>query len=270
MRALVFALCCFAAVPVMAQDREQTLADIRQDLTVLFVEVQNLRRELSTTSGPSVNLSGTNIPGRVDQLEAELARLTAQTEELQNRVDRIVTDGTNRIGDLEFRLVELEGGDISQLGETTTLGGGEMPQVAALPDTEITPEVQLAVGEQADFDRAMTALNEADYQTAVDLFAAFTTTYPGGPLTGEAHFQRGQALTELNLTSRAARAYLESFSGTPDGPRAPDALLNLGISLEDLGQVQEACITLSEVTTRFPASDASIEAQAARADLGCS
>ena len=111
MRAFVFALCCFAAVPVMAQDREQTLADIRQDLTVLFVEVQNLRRELSTTSGPSVNLSGTNIPGRVDQLEAELARLTAQTEELQNRVDRIVTDGTNRIGDLEFRLVELEGGD---------------------------------------------------------------------------------------------------------------------------------------------------------------
>lgn len=268
MRALVFALCCLA-VPVFAQDRDQTLADIRQDLTVLFVEVQNLRRELSTTSGPNVNLSGTNIPGRVDQLEAELARLTAQTEELQNRVDRIVADGTNRIGDLEFRLVELEGGDISQLGETTTLGGGDMPQVAARPEPD-TPDVQLAVGEQADFDRAMNAFNDADYQTAVDLFAAFTTTYPGGPLTGEAHFQRGQALTELNLTSRAARAFLESFSGAPDGPRAPEALLNLGISLENLGQLQEACITLAEVTSRFPGADASLEAQAARADLGCS
>ena len=69
--------------------------------------------------------------------------------------------------------------------------------------------------------------------------------------------------------SRAARAYLESFSGSPDGPRTPDALLQLGISLENLGQMQEACITLGEVTTRFPTSDASIEAQAARADLGC-
>ncbi|MEL7344912.1 MAG: tol-pal system protein YbgF [Pseudomonadota bacterium] len=269
MRGLILLLCC-VAMPIMAQERDQTLADIRQDLTVLFVEVQTLKRELSTTSGPSVALSGTNIPGRVDQLEAELARLTSQTEELQNRIDRIVSDGTNRIGDLEFRLVELEGGDISQLGETSTLGGGDLPQVAALPDTDIAPEVQLAVGEQADFDRALAALEDADYQTAVDLFAAFTATYPGGPLAGEAHYQRGQALTELNLTSRAARAYLESFSGSPDSSRAPEALLQLGISLENLGQQQEACITLAEVTTRFPLADASLEAQAARADLGCS
>ena len=69
MRALVFVF-CLLALPVAAQDRDQTLADIRQDLTVLFVEVQKLKRELSTTSGPGVNLSGTNIPNRVDLLEA--------------------------------------------------------------------------------------------------------------------------------------------------------------------------------------------------------
>ncbi len=38
-----------AAVPVLAQD--QTLADIRQELSVLSVEVQRLKRELSTTGG---------------------------------------------------------------------------------------------------------------------------------------------------------------------------------------------------------------------------
>lgn len=267
MRALALVLLCLAA-PAFAQDREQTLADIRQDLTVLYVEVQNLKRQLSTTGGPGVQLSGTNIPGRVDSLEAEVARLTARTEELQNRIDQVVADGTNRIGDLEFRLVELEGGDISQLGETTTLGGGDLPQVASLP-APVEAEPQLAMGEQADYDRALDALDSGDYERAVELFRTFTDTYPGGPLTGEAHYLRGTALSELNLTSRAARAYLESFSGTPDGPRAPDALLQLGISLENLGQMQESCITLAEVTTRFPASDASIEAQAARADLGC-
>ena len=36
------------SVPAMAQDAE-TLADVRQELTVLFVEVQKLKRELSTT-----------------------------------------------------------------------------------------------------------------------------------------------------------------------------------------------------------------------------
>ena len=52
---------------------------------------------------------------RVQNIETELQRLTALSEELQFRVERVVQDGTNRVGDLEFRLVELEGGDISTL-----------------------------------------------------------------------------------------------------------------------------------------------------------
>ena len=40
-----------APAALMAQDNDQTLADIRQQLTVLSVEVQKLRRELSTTGG---------------------------------------------------------------------------------------------------------------------------------------------------------------------------------------------------------------------------
>ena len=42
-----------------------------------------------------------------------MQRLTSKSEELENRINRIVSDGTTRIGDLEFRLVELEGGDVS-------------------------------------------------------------------------------------------------------------------------------------------------------------
>ena len=89
-------------------------------------------------------------------------------------------------------------------------------------------------------------------------------------MTGLAHLMRGEALQQLGLTSSAARAYLESYSGTPNGPTSPTALLKLGLSLNGLGQSSEACITLGEVTLRFPASDASIEAQAARASMGCS
>ena len=98
----------------------------------------------------------------------------------------------------------------------------------------------------------------------------FTDTYQGGPLSGLAHLMRGEALQNLGKTSSAARAYLESYSGTPNGPTSPTALLKLGLALDGLGQSSEACITLGEVTLRFPSSDASIEAQAARANLGCS
>ena len=89
--------------PAQAQDAG-TLADIRQELSVLYVEIQKLKRELSTTGGPSVSTGGSSVLDRVAAIESELQRLTQQTEQLEYRVQRVVEDGTNRIGDLEFRL----------------------------------------------------------------------------------------------------------------------------------------------------------------------
>lgn len=267
---LIASTLILAAPAAVAQDRDQTLADIRQELTVLFVEIQRLKRELSTTGSPPVPLAGTSALERIDAIESELQRLTASTERLLNRVDRIVADGTNRIGDLEFRLVELEGGDISQLGETTTLGGdADLPAVATPQPTTPPGGAQMAVGEQTDFDTAKASLDAGDYALAAAQFSTFTQTYIGGPLTGEAHFWRGEALTAMGDNEAAARAYLDSFSGDPDGVMAPDALLRLGLSLQQLGQVNESCLMLGEVTTRFPTSAASLDAQAARANLGC-
>jgi len=253
--------------PVAAQD--QTLADIRQELTVLFVEVQRLKRELSTSGAASASVGGDTLQ-RVDLIEQGLQRLTSKTEELEFRISSVVRDGTNRVGDLEFRLCELEAEcDIAALGETPMLGGeiatAETP-VAVTP----TDDAQLAVGEQADFDRAVMALDQGDYQSAATQLGEFIGTYIGGPLSSEAHFLRGEALTGLGDTSGAARSYLNSFSGDPRGRRAADALLRLGTSLGALGQVSEACVTLGEVSARFPGAVQVAEAEAERQQLGCS
>lgn len=286
MRAFLIAA-LMLATPVAAQDRAATLADIRQELTVLFVEVQKLKRELSTTGGANVNLSGTNALDRINSMEAELSRLTAATEQVTNRVDAVVRDGTNQIGDLEFRLCELETNcDIGSLGDTPTLGGGGLPQVAstggaapALDNSAGTAlgagaldsgGVELAFAERQDFDRAKAAFDAGSFEDAAQQFQRFTDTYQGGPLSGLAHLLRGEALQNLGKTSSAARAYLESYSGTPNGPTSPLALLKLGLSLDGLGQASEACITLGEVTTRFPQSQQSLDAQAARGSMGCS
>ena len=263
-----------SGAPATAQEeaRAQTLADIRQELSVLFVEIQNLRRELATTGAPQTFQPGASVLSRVDAIETELQRLTAKTEELEFLITRIITDGTNRIGDLEFRLVELEGGDLSQLGETPRLGGedpdapsGGLGLGGSLPSTG--PE--LAVGEQARFDAARAALNDGDAQRALDLFSDYTTDYPGGALIGQAHFYRGEALTELAQNAPAARAYLDSFSADPASEVAPRALYNLGLRLADLNQVSEACVTLGEVQVRFPDTDVSFDAGAERRALGC-
>lgn len=269
-------------LPAVAQ-QDQTLADIRQELTVLYVEMQRLKRELSTTGAASVSVTGNSALERLSAIEAELQRLTAQTEQLDFRVNRIVEDGTNRIGDLEFRLVELEGGDIAALGETTTLGGEDAGVVTAgaaaaapapvasadtAPSTTV-PDTQLAVGERDDFERAQTALAEGRYQEAADQFQAFSVNYPGGPLAAGAQLGRGEALDGLGDTREAARAYLASFSADPTGQVAPQALFQLGRALGDLGQINEACVTLSEVGIRFPANPAVAQADEARRTLAC-
>lgn len=270
-RALIFALVLALPAPAApAQDRTETLADIRQELSVLWVDIQRLRRELSTTGAPGGTAGGSTLE-RVDAIESALRRLTNATEDLQIRVDRIVTDGTNRIGDLEFRLCELEEDcDIGQLGDTPTLGGGATAvATATLPATSGANGPRLAEAEQSDFDRAMAAYEAGDYAGAAQGFQAYTDTYPGGALSAEAHFWRGEAEAAQGAWNRAARAYLASFSGAPDAPRAPESLYRLGTSLNELGQRDEACLTLGEVEVRYPASPIVLDARAAMTRIGC-
>ena len=264
-----------APVGAGAQSTE-TLADIRQELSVLFVELKKLRRELSTTGGAGQLSGGGSILDRVNAIESEVQRLTSKTEELEFRIDRVVSDGTNRVGDLEFRLCELEPDcDIAGLETGDTLGGVEPATggggaIAPAPDEGSGDGPQLAVGERDDFERAQAAMEAGDYAAAAEQFAAFQQAYPGGPLSGQAGLLRGEALDAAGRKSDAARAYLETFSAAPEGDEAPQALFRLGRSLGQLGQTDEACVTLGQVAARYPGAAAVAEAQAEMIRLGCS
>lgn len=274
---LAVALCL---LPVLghAQDRAQTLADIRAELSALAAEFNALKAELVSTGAATSGAAGADALTRMDTIEATLARLTARTEEVELKLNRVVADGTNRIGDIEYRLCEVtEGCDPANLGATPTLGGdtggaaapAPVADAGAAPATDTTGGAELAVAEQQDFDRAKEVLGSGDFRGAAELFATYAQSYPGGPLVPEAHFLRGQALTKQGDTANAARAYLDAFSAKPDGPLAPDALLKLGEGLGALGQVPEACVTLAEVGTRFPGSMAATQATVAMQGFGC-
>ncbi|WP_211641205.1 tol-pal system protein YbgF [Loktanella sp. SALINAS62] len=269
MRALALVL-ALAAGPALAQD-DATLADIRQELTVLYGDIENLRGELSATGALSEGVAGNTPLDRLNAIESELQRLTSRTEELEFRINRITVDGTNRVGDLEFRLCELEPScDIALLGDTPSLGGVDSVTNAPAPQAPVAQTPNLALGEQQDFEAAQQALAEGEYQSAVDRLSAFATTYPGSPLEIQANLLLGQALGQLGQSAAAARAYLAAFSADPASTFAPEALFRLGQSLGDVGQVPDACVTLAEVGVRFPASDFVSEAANTRTSLGCS
>ncbi|MEI4472549.1 tol-pal system protein YbgF [Frigidibacter sp. MR17.24] len=261
----------------------ETVADIRNELSQLAAQIQGLKQELTSNGASLQAAGGTGALDRMNTMEAELSRLTSATEELQNRVNRVVADGTNRIGDIEFRLCEMEDGcDVGNLPITASLGGSggggggtaamtaPAPAAAAparAPAAAAGPE--LAMNEKADFDRAKGVLDSGDFRRAADQFAAFAQSYPGSPLMGDAQFLRGQALEQAGDTANAARAYLDGFSNAPEGTRAPENLTRLGMMLGQLGQVNEACVTLSEVGNRFPSAPQVSQARSAMGQLRC-
>lgn len=272
MRRFAITLALLLAVPAGASAQDQTLADIRQQLGAVYIEIQRLRTELSTTGGLTQGVQGNTPLDRLNAIEAELQRLTSKTEELEFRINRITVDGTNRIGDLEFRLCELEATcDIALLGDTPSLGG--VDSAAEVPVANPAPQTggpSLAIGEEADFERAQAALASGDFRSAADLLATFGQTYPGSPVGAQAAFMRGEAFEGLGEMTNAARAYLESFSTDAAGPVAPQALYKLGFALGQIGQTQDACLTLAEVGVRFAGDPSHTQAQDAMRNLGCS
>lgn len=268
---LALSLSLAAASGAQAQSTE-TLADIRQGLSVLTAELLRLKQELNTTGLTDVQVSGGTLD-RVNTIEAELQRLTARTEELQHRIDRVISDGSNRIGDLTFRLCELEPScDIGSLGDTPLLGGENaavVPAPAPAPETLPSGGAELAIGEQTDYRRAQEALASGDFQGAANQFAAFRETFPGSPLEPSALVGEGRALNEMGNTREAARRFLDAYASYPESEAGPEALWRLGASLGALGSTDEACVTLAEVAARYPGSDAVAEAQAERGRLNC-
>ncbi len=260
------ALVLSMTAPVMAQD--DTLEQLRAEITALSGLVAGLAGQVSAGgTAPSIALDGSALE-QLDRLRSELANLTGRTEALEFQIRRVVDDASNRIGDLEFRLTELEGGDTSALSATRPLGGSAgSGDSGAIGDTGTAPE--LAAGEQAAYDAAIAALDSGDTETGLNGLQAFLQTYPGSPLSVDASQRLARAQTQAGAEGDAARTWLNLYLAAPDGPQASVALLELGESLGRLQQVAEACVMFDELLARFPASQQVQGAMAAKARLSC-
>nr|WP_241865435.1 tetratricopeptide repeat protein [Paracoccus salsus] len=264
------------ALPVAAQ--EPTLADLRAQLSDLRGDLQSLRSELMASGASGFEAAGGDTAiDRMNLMEWHLSQLTGQIEQLQNRINRIVEDGTRRIGDIEFRLCELD--ETCDLGALTTpeLGGlasgaAMSPQVApAAPAPDLSDDSAKATTatEQDIFDRASAALNSGDFQRAAQLFGEVAENHAGGPLTADALYLRGAALDSAGDPKAAAASWLEGFAASPDGPRAAESLLGIARVIAADGDPTAACLYLAEIPARFPGGDAAVEAEKRMIVLNC-
>ena len=242
-----------------------TLADVRQDLAILLIEMRSLQRELSTTSGAS-QPNRITLLERIAAIETELRRLTDLTEHLEFRIENIVRDGTARIETIERQICALEEGcEMGELGSTLPLGAYKEPEFVSIEDVDV-----MTITEILDFGEAHEALQSGDLQTAIEHFSRFIRSYPGGPRTQDAQFYLGEAYSQSEDYRNAARYFLEAYSENTSSTFAPLALYNMALALHDFEKPLEACLSLLEVTARYPHSSEATYAREKMQEYACS
>lgn len=229
--------------------------DLQYRLSVIDAELSDIRARLGVApvagAGAATGAGGGDAMLRLNRLEAELRQLTGKIEEMAFEQRGVAEDAARRFGDIEFRLTELEGGDISTLQPVQPLGGaGAGTLVAAGPEVSIS--------ERGDLDRAIKDVEQGRFDQGEDRLRGFLTTYPGTPLEGEALYWLGESQFVRGAFQNAARSYLNGYNANRTDASAPRNLYRLGVTLGRLGQISEACLTLREVANQFPSGPADI------------
>lgn len=120
------------------------------------------------------------------------------------------------------------------------------------------------------YERSNESLLRRQYGEAEAGFTTFLQKYPDHSLAGSAQYWLGETYYVQGDFKSAAAHFLRGYKTYPKSRRAPDSLLKLGISLNRLGQGEQACAALSAVNSEYPkAVDARKRAQAESKRAGC-
>jgi tol-pal system protein YbgF len=146
---------------------------------------------------------------------------------------------------------------------TTTRTSGDAvafagTSVSPLPTQPVAVPVPAGTGPQAQYDEALRLLNVGSFDAAGAALETLVAQYPQDAVSGSAKYWLGDMHLRLGRYNEAAKSFLESFRGWPKGPKAPDSLLKLGMTLAGLGQKDEACLTFKELPALYPDASQSL------------
>lgn len=120
------------------------------------------------------------------------------------------------------------------------------------------------------YKSANEALLRRQFPDAESGFRNFLAKYPEHSLAGSAQYWLGETFYVQGDTRQAAQNFLEAYKKYPKSRRAPDSLLKLGMSLNKMGQKEQACAALNSVGSEFPrAVEAKKRATAEYKRAGC-
>jgi tol-pal system protein YbgF len=247
---------------------------------------------------------------RMDQLEAQMRQLTGTVEETTYNIDQLKSRLDKLVSDVDMRLSALEHpGDAAAASaaagaqanaapaggtppaasaeQAPPQGAGANPAAPAStsgtlgtlttgPATQTAsrtkPGGPLPAGSAQDqYNYAFGLLRQADYPGAEEALRAFVQRYPNDALAGNAQYWLGETFYVRKDYNNAAAAFAEGYRKYPQSGKGADSLLKLGMSLSNVGQKKEACLSLNQLAHDFPNASANIKERASqeKQHLGC-
>ncbi len=138
---------------------------------------------------------------------------------------------------------------------TPTKSAGLAGQPSPAPAAKSAPAISggLPAGTvREQYTYAFNLLRQTNYDQAEVSLNAFIKAHGDDPLAANARYWLGETHYVRADYQQAAQVFYEGFRADPQGPKAPDLLLKLGMSLSNLGKKTEACTTFQKVTSDYP------------------
>lgn len=279
---------------------------VMEKLDRLERDIMLLQRQVARGGGSYYGSAQGNVESvsaqsevRLSAIEDELRSIRGKMEEnefqwrqLGERLQKLQEDADLRLRELEYGKTAT-GNNPSQ-GEVTTAdeplvagASDEQPKADGQPapattagDGVLRPPAQPAASESGEpsfseprehYNYAFRQLNQTRYDDAARYFTSFIEKYPSDPLIGNAYYWLGETYYIRRDYVNAATQFSQGFEALPNGPKAPDNLLKLAISLGALKRNQEACTVLGRLLVKFKGESTAVtqKAEQERNRIGC-
>lgn len=225
-----------------------------------------------------------DLESRLVQIERQQRDLTGQLERMNYDLQQMKERLDKTLADNEMRFQQVEGGGArpsmappvntaAPAYSTTPEVTGDLYADERVPSTMRTLGTLTAPVNSAEglYESAFADVRDSRYAEAETKFKKFMSTYSTHPLAANAQYWLAETYYVRGDYRQSAKSFAQGYQDHPQGPKAADSLLKLGLSLSKLGKKDDACLSFQQLKKEFPGSEtpASRRADQEMKQLGC-
>lgn len=196
----------------------------------------------------------------IQQLQGEVRRLHGRVEEQQNLIDRLTKQSRDRYIDLDQRILKLS----EKVAEPPATNPDTSDSNAGGGGSGVKTKIyrQPSDEERSAYEKVQTLIHQdKNYDQAINGLYDFIDKYKEGDLTVNAYYWLGEVYLVENQLEQARQAFTIVATRYGDHRKASDAVYKLGVTLDRLGNKDQARSRMETVVEDYPDTSAAKLAQ---------